>query len=167
MSNNPSKARIRRAKQRRKKDVSHAKKQHDSEGKPTIQVKSQPEFDKYIEDPQPVMVDFWAPWCGPCKAMSPIYEKVAQQFKGQVRFLKVNTEDVPELAAAFGIRSIPSVIALHGDQVVGSNVGLTAEATLTKMAQRALDKSQGVTLTSRIKRIFGKGDDAPVELHQG
>ena len=167
MSNKQSNQRARRAKQRPKKNTSYTKKQRDSGQKPTIQVSSQEEFDRYIEDPQPVLVDFWAPWCGPCQAMAPVYEKVAGQFKGQVRFLKVNTEQVPELAAAFGIRSIPTVVALDGDQVVGSNVGLTAEATLSKMAQRALDKSQSVSLGSRIKRIFGKGDEAPAQAQQG
>jgi thioredoxin 1 len=88
--------------------------------------------------------------------MAPTFEKVAQAFQGQIRFLKVNTEEVPELAQAFGIRSIPTLIVLDGTTVINSHVGLTDEATLTRMARQALEKSQGITWGAKLKRLFSK-----------
>jgi thioredoxin 2 len=63
----------------------------------------------------PVLVDFWAPWCGPCRAMAPHFERAAQSLKGRVRLVKVNTEEAPALAARYGIRAIPTLILFrHG-----------------------------------------------------
>jgi thioredoxin len=123
----------------------------------TIHVRSQAAFERYLDEPQPLIVDFWAPWCGPCKAMAPTFDRVAKEYEGRVRFLKVNTEEVPELAAAFGIRSIPTLIVLLGDEVVNSQIGLTDEATLKRMVDKALDKSTGVTFASKLKRLFSRG----------
>jgi thioredoxin len=128
-----------------------------------VQVKSRAAFERYLEQPEPVIVDFWAEWCGPCKMMAPIFDRVAREFEGKVRFLKVDTERVPELSEAFGIRSIPTLIVMQGEEVVDSNVGLTPEGSLRKMAQKALDRSQGVTFTDRLKRMFSKGQ-VQVEL---
>ena len=114
-------------------------------------------FDQFVEDEQPMVVDFWAKWGGPCKAMSPTFDKVAAEFEGQVRFVKVNTEKVPQLSEAFGIRSIPTLIVMNGDEVTDSTVGLTQEANLRKMAQKALDRASGVTVTDKLKRWFGGG----------
>jgi thioredoxin 2 len=71
---------------------------------------AEPQFDDFIRRTQlPVIADFWAPWCGPCRAMAPQFERAAQQLKGRARLVKVNTEEAPALAARMGIRAIPTI----------------------------------------------------------
>jgi thioredoxin 2 len=81
-------------------------------------------FDTHIgKNDIPVVVDFWADWCGPCKMMAPHYEKVAGEVEPGVRFLKVDTEAAPDLAARYQIRAIPTLIAFKGGKVVAQQPG--------------------------------------------
>ncbi len=88
-------------------------------------------FEKEVENSRlPVILDFWAPWCEPCKAMNPILEELGSKFQTEVRVGKVNVDEQGALAAAFGIRSIPSLVLVKGGEIVHTEVGFGGRARL-------------------------------------
>jgi len=109
-------------------------------GEPTggaVTIRSKRAFQRYVRRPAPLIVRFWAPR-SPGREMGPIFDHVARQFAGKIHFLKVNTEQIPELSLAFGVRSLPTLLVIHGKEVTNSRLGATSEETLVEMARRAL-----------------------------
>ncbi|MBX9771153.1 MAG: thioredoxin [Candidatus Obscuribacterales bacterium] len=83
-----------------------------------------------LKDPLPVLVDFWAPWCGPCKAVAPVVEDLAKEFDGRLKVVKLNTDENPKTAQAYTIRGIPSLYLFKSGQVVEQIVGAVPKSTL-------------------------------------
>ncbi|MGC8522303.1 MAG: thioredoxin TrxC [Steroidobacteraceae bacterium] len=86
----------------------------------------------------PALVDFWAPWCGPCRMMAPVLERVAAQRATELRVAKVNTDEQPQLAGRFGIRSIPTLILFREGRELARQSGAVDAGTLGRWLERAL-----------------------------
>jgi thioredoxin 1 len=93
-----------------------------------------------IKSDKPVLVDFWAVWCGPCRQLSPTIDKIANDFAGRVKVAKVNTEDAPEIAARYRISAIPQIMIFNGgdNPAERPSPGVKSEADIVKMLNRIL-----------------------------
>ena len=86
-----------------------------------------------VESGQPTVIDFWAPWCAPCRAIAPVLDALAERWAGRVQFIKVNIDEQPELAQAFKIRSIPTLVAMRGRTVADVQLGAGSAAHVERL----------------------------------
>lgn len=89
-----------------------------------------------VNSDQPVIVDFWAPWCGPCKMFAPTFEATAPEYDGKMKFAKVNVDEAGESAAKFGVRSIPTIMLFKNGEVVDTHIGGMSQAQLKAFADK-------------------------------
>ena len=96
----------------------------------------------------PVVVDFYAPWCGPCKMLAPLLEQLAAEFQGRIKFTKANVDDIPELAATYQITGVPTLALFRGGEPVDALVGLVSPKALKSWLEGAATVNQEAPATS-------------------
>lgn len=80
-------------------------------------------YKEILAESKPVVIDFWAPWCGPCKMIAPVLDQLAQEWEGRVKIVKMNVDENREIPAQFGVRSIPTLVVFKNGQVVANRAG--------------------------------------------
>ncbi len=102
----------------------------------------------------PVVVDFWAEWCGPCRVISPIIEELSKEYNGKVQFAKVNVDESPDLAGRFGVQGIPTLIIFKDAKEVGRLVGAAPKSRLAQEIEKMLEYSNMIEVTGPIQVIL-------------
>jgi thioredoxin 1 len=92
-------------------------------------------FDEIINSDKPVLVDFWAEWCGPCKMIGPVVEELAGDYEGKAVVGKLNVDENPSVTARFGVRSIPTLLVFKGGQIVDKQIGAVPKSVLAQKLQ--------------------------------
>jgi thioredoxin 1 len=95
-------------------------------------------FDQIINDDKPVLVDFWAEWCGPCKMIGPVVEELAAEYEGKAVVAKLNVDENPNTTVKFGVRSIPTLLVFKGGKIVDKQVGAVPKSVLAQKLQAQL-----------------------------
>jgi thioredoxin 1 len=103
-----------------------------------LEVSDQTFDQEVLKSATPVLIDFWAPWCGPCKAIAPVVEQLAGEYAGRLKVVKMNVDDNPQTPGRYGVRGIPNLLVIKGGQVAEQIVGAVPKAHLVKAIDTAL-----------------------------
>jgi thioredoxin 1 len=95
-------------------------------------------FDQFVNTDKPVLVDFWAEWCGPCKMIGPVVEELAGEYDGKAVIAKLNVDENPAMTAKFGVRSIPTLLVFKNGQIVDKQIGAVPKSVLSQKIQAQL-----------------------------
>ena len=96
-------------------------------------------FDQEVlKSPTPVLIDFWAPWCAPCRAIAPIIDDLAGEYSGRLKVVKMNVDDNPQTPGRYGVRGIPNLLIIKGGQVKEQIIGAVPKGTLVKAVDNAI-----------------------------
>ena len=96
------------------------------------------DFEELFDTEQPTLIDFYADWCGPCRTVAPVVESLAEEYKGRARVVKVNVDESPDLAQAFGVMSIPTLVVTDDDGEISRVTGAVPAHVLREMLDQAL-----------------------------
>ncbi|WP_417658126.1 thioredoxin TrxA [Pseudidiomarina aestuarii] len=104
----------------------------------TIQITDAQFAEEVLNSDIPVVVDFWAPWCGPCKMIAPVLEDVAAEYAGKVKVVKLNVDENQETAPKYNVRGIPTLLVIKGGEVVATKVGAVSKSQLIEFVNGAI-----------------------------
>lgn len=107
-------------------------------GDNTIQITDAQFSEEVLNSDIPVVVDFWAPWCGPCKMIAPVLEDVAAEYAGKVKVVKINVDENTETAPKYNVRGIPTLLVVKGGEVVATKVGAVSKSQLVDFVNGAI-----------------------------
>ena len=108
----------------------------------TVQQVGDDSFEREVlKSPTPVLVDFWAPWCGPCRAIAPVVEELAREYDGKLKVVKLNVDDNPQTPSRYGVRGIPNLIVFKGGEVKEQIIGAVPKAQLVKAISKVVGEA--------------------------
>lgn len=102
------------------------------------QIETVKEYEEFKDSDKLGIIDFWAPWCGPCKMLGPIFEEVSKDYEGQVEFLKIDVDEVPDVASQFSVMSIPALFIVKGGEILDQTQGAMTKDQLKEFIDEHL-----------------------------